>query len=80
MMICESCGMPMDGAKTHGGHDENNEYCAYCTDSKGKLKSRSEVREGIIGYMVKHEKRTRDEAEKLVEEHMSRMPAWSRKS
>ena len=76
MRICESCGMPMEGAKDHGGQDEKNIYCKHCTDSKGQLKSREQVREGMINYMMRSEKKERAVAEKLIDEHMSRMPVW----
>lgn len=78
MRICESCGMPMEGAKDHGGHDESNSYCKYCTNTKGELKSREQVRDGMVAYMVKSEKRSREEAERFVEQHLSQMPAWKK--
>ena len=73
---CKSCGMPMEDASQHGGGDINNSYCVYCTDETGKLKSREKVREGMIGFFMKSEKRTREEAEKFIDEHMRKMPAW----
>ena len=79
MMICESCGMPMEGPATHGGHKPDNKYCAYCTTPDGKLKGRAQVREGMIKYMMKSERKTEEEARRLVDDHMSRMPAWKGK-
>ncbi len=73
--LCESCGMPMKEASEHGGGEINNPYCKYCTTVDGKLKSREEVREVMIGLYVSKGK-TREEAEKVVDEHMARMPAW----
>jgi hypothetical protein len=73
---CESCGMPMKDASHHGGKDVNNPYCVYCTDETGKLKSREEVRKGMIGFFMKSENKTREDAEKHVDEHMKKMPAW----
>ncbi|MDO8339566.1 MAG: zinc ribbon domain-containing protein [Candidatus Burarchaeum sp.] len=79
MTICESCGMPMEGDATHGGHRQDNKYCAYCTTPDGKLKSKAQVREGMIKYMMKSEKKSEDEARQMVDDHMSRMPAWKGK-
>ncbi|VVB98495.1 Putative zinc ribbon domain protein [uncultured archaeon] len=79
MTICESCGMPMEGASTHGGGNAESKYCAYCTNAEGKLKSKAEVRQGMIKYMMKSEKKSEEEAQRLVDEHMSRMPAWKGK-
>jgi hypothetical protein len=73
---CESCGMPMRDTSQHGGKDVNNPYCIYCTDETGKLKSREQVREGMIGFFMKSENKTREDAEKHVDEHMKKMPAW----
>ena len=76
LTICESCGMPMENPSDHGGGNLENQYCKHCTDPNGKLKSRAEVKAGIIKYMMKTEKRGEEDARKLVEEHMKRMPAW----
>jgi hypothetical protein len=77
--ICESCGMPMEGPSTHGGGNTENKYCVYCTTPDWKLKSRAEVKAGMIKYMMKTEKRGEEDARRLVEGHMRRMPAWGRK-
>jgi hypothetical protein len=66
----------MEDAAQHGEGDINNPYCVYCTDETGKLKSREEVRKRMIGFFMKSEKRTREEAEKFVDEHMKKMTAW----
>ena len=66
----------MENPSDHGGSMADNEYCKYCTDSNGKLKSRTEVKAGIIKYMMKTEKKGEEDAHMLVEEHMKRMPAW----
>lgn len=73
---CESCGMLMEGVSQHGGGDINNPHCVYCTDKAGKLKSREEVREGMIAFFMKSENKTREKAEKFVDQHMRKMPAW----
>jgi len=73
--ICESCGMPMEDASQHGGGNIKNPYCVYCTTPDGKLKSRREVREGMVAFYMSQGK-TRKEAEKFVDEHMAKMPVW----
>jgi len=76
---CESCGMPMKEADQHGAHDINNPYCVYCTDETGKLKTRQEVRQGMINFYLSQTKKTREEVEKLVDEQMRNLPAWKEK-
>jgi hypothetical protein len=74
----ESCGMSLKDTSQHGGKDVNNPYCVYCTDETGNSKSREEVREGMIGFFMKSENKTRGEAEKFVDKHMRKMPAWKK--
>jgi len=44
MKFCHSCTAPLD-MPDFKGPAEN--YCKYCTDEKGKLKPRAEVKQGI---------------------------------
>lgn len=73
---CESSGTPMPEAKDHGGGDVNNPFCVYCTDEAGKLKSRAEIREGMINLYTSRMGKPREEAEKFVDEQMNKLPAW----
>lgn len=74
-MDCESCGLPLQNPEDHGGEDPANRYCKYCAP-EGKLKSREEVREGWIGFVIKTENIPREEAEDEVDQAMAQMPAW----
>ena len=76
--ICESCGMPMEKPSDFGGSDTKNKYCTHCTTSDGTLKSRTEVRDGMINFYINTMKKSRKEAEKFVDESMSKMPAWKK--
>ena len=76
MKKCESCGMPMTKTSEFGGGREDNRYCSHCTYSNGELKSRHEIREGMIVYYMKMKRIDRRSAEQFVDEHMSKMPAW----
>ena len=76
---CESCGMPMKEAKDHGSGDTSNPCCVYCTDEVGKLKSRQEVREGMINFYISQMGKTKEEAEGFVDEQMKNLPAWKDK-
>ena len=78
MQKCESCGMPMEKLSDFCGEDTRSRYCKYCTTSDGKLKSRTEVREGMINFYASKMNKPRKEAEKLVDESMSKMPAWKK--
>ncbi|MDP3954746.1 MAG: zinc ribbon domain-containing protein [bacterium] len=75
-MNCQSCGMPMDQDVDHGGGRADNNYCKHCTDEAGNLKSRDEVREGMISFYTQSMGRSREEAVREVDAHMAQMPAW----
>ncbi len=73
---CEACGMPMSQPSQHGNGDTGDLYCLYCTDTSGQLKPRSEIREGMIHYVMKSENWARDKAEVEVDRQMTHLPAW----
>jgi hypothetical protein len=52
-------------------------YCIYCQDQEsGRLKSREEVREGSIGAAMRLMGTSREEAEKMADEMMPKLPRW----
>jgi uncharacterized glyoxalase superfamily protein PhnB len=76
---CMSCGMPMTKAEDFGGGNQENLYCVYCSRPDGSLKSREEVFQGMVKFMMISQKMDRETAESAVNERMSKMPAWSGK-
>jgi uncharacterized glyoxalase superfamily protein PhnB len=74
---CMSCGMPMTRLDDFGGGNLENLYCVYCSKPDGSLKSREEVFEGMVNFMMTSQKMDRESAEIATTERMSRMPAWS---
>ncbi len=74
--VCQSCGMPMETPEMHGGGIERNPYCVYCTDAQGHLKSRQQVREGMIRFYMDAMGKSRAEAEHVVDVTMADLPAW----
>ena len=78
MKICESCGMPLED-NTASKFD--NRYCIYCQDQiNGQLKTKEEVREGSIRAAVKLMGKSREEAEKMADEMMPKLPRWKNQS
>lgn len=76
-MDCQSCGMPMAQDSDHGGGRADNPYCKYCTDPAGNLKTKEEVREGMINFQMQQSPgKTREEVATEVDQHMSTMPVW----
>ena len=73
---CQSCGMPLDET-TKSKKDEI--YCVYCQDQiTGQLKSWGEVRQGCIGAAIRLLGKTKEEAEKMVEETLPKLPRWQK--
>ena len=74
---CMSCGMPMTKVEDFGGGNEENLYCVYCSNPDGSLKSREQVFQGMVNFMMASQKMDRETAESAVKDRMSKMPAWS---
>ena len=74
---CMSCGMPMTKVDDFGGGNPENLYCVYCSNRDGSLKSREEVFEGMVNFMMTSQKMDRETAKSAVKERMSKLPAWS---
>lgn len=73
--ICESCGMPLDEKTTS---KSDGRYCIYCQDQQtGQLKSKEEVRSGSIQSAMRLMGKTREEAEKMADEMIPKLPRWS---
>jgi hypothetical protein len=78
LKICQSCGMDMRKYTEFGGKDINNLYCVYCTDPKGKLLPREQVRDKIVKYMLKSGM-CQEEAGRKADMAMNEAPAWRKK-
>ena len=73
---CMSCSMPMTKPEDFGGGNPTNIYCVHCSNPDGSLKSRDEVFEGVVNFMMMTQNMDRKTAESAAKEHMSKMPAW----
>ena len=74
---CMSCGMPMTKPEEFGGGNPDNIYCVHCSNPDGSLKSREEVFEGMVNFMMTSQNMDRETAEIAAKEYMAKMPAWS---
>ncbi len=77
---CMSCGMPMTKLEDFGGGKPGNLYCVHCSNADGSLKSREDVFQGMVNFMIVSQKMDRKTAEGAAAERMSRMRAWSGKT
>jgi hypothetical protein len=74
MKICESCGMPTDEKTTS---TFNEKYCIYCQNQQnGELKTYEQVREGSVNAAMKFMGKSKEEAEKMADAMMPKLPRW----
>ena len=74
---CMSCGMPLTKLEDFGGGNPANIYCVHCSNPDGTLKSREEVFQGMVNFMMMSQNMDRQTAEGAAKEYMAKMPAWS---
>ena len=67
--------MPMRTIDEHGGGQSENACCVHCDE--GNLKSRGQVRAGMIALAVRTMGVSEAEAALTVDASMAKMPAWS---
>lgn len=74
MEKCQSCGMPLE-EKFISKFDKI--YCIYCQDqTTSQLKTYEEVRNGTINAAVKYMGKTIEEATKIADEMLPKLPRW----
>jgi hypothetical protein len=72
---CYSCSAPL-GMPEFNSPAEN--YCKYCTDENGKLKSRNEIHKGITEWLKIWQPELDEEVAQVRATHfMKAMPAWA---
>ena len=73
--FCHSCTAPLN-MPDFKGPAEN--YCAYCTDGKGNLKSKEAVKTGIVQWLKTWQPDLNDEKAAVRAAYfMKAMPAWA---
>ncbi|MGD9210689.1 MAG: zinc ribbon domain-containing protein [Desulfobacteraceae bacterium] len=73
--FCHSCSAPLNVPEFKGPAEN---YCVYCTDSKGALKSENEVKMGIAQWLKSWQPKLSDENAAIrAEKIMQAMPAWA---
>jgi hypothetical protein len=74
---CFSCGSPLWMEPFQGPADD---YCKYCTDENGNLKSREEILQGCANWLKSWSPGLDDEtAIERAEHYMQSMPEWADK-
>jgi len=73
--FCYACGGPLDNPDFKGPSEN---YCKYCTDEKGKLKSREEIKQGVAQWFLSWQPDLDKKTALIRAEHyIKAMPAWA---
>ena len=78
--FCQACGMPLIKKEDFASGDENSNFCRYCVNVDGSVKSCEEIFEGGVQYFMSHVGNDRKMAEKITRKNMSRLPYWQDKN
>lgn len=76
MKTCNTCGMPLINKEDFSQGNENAEFCAYCTDENGNVKSCEDIFEGGVNFFLQAIGGEREVAEKITRKNMSQLPYW----
>ena len=68
--------MPLEGNTTS---KKDGRYCIYCQNQEtGELASYEQVRHGSIDATIRLMGKTKEEAEKMADEMMPKLPRWQK--
>ena len=77
--FCQACGMPLTKKEDFAGGDENSNFCLYCTNEDGSVKSCEEIFEGGVQFFLGQIGGDRKMAEKITRKNMNKQPYWEGK-
>jgi hypothetical protein len=73
--FCHSCAAPLSNPDFKSSAEN---YCKYCADDKGQLKSRANVQASIAGWFKMWQPNLNDQkAMARAAHYMQAMPAWA---
>lgn len=80
MKYCEACGMPMTKPEDFAGGDESAQFCLYCVNEDGSVKSCDEIFEGGVQFFRQAIGGERELAEKITRKNMKMQSFWQGKN
>ncbi|AHY12115.1 MULTISPECIES: zinc ribbon domain-containing protein [Citrobacter] len=75
--FCQACGMPISGSDANVA---SNQYCTWCSDADGNLKSWDEAVAGLAAFLDSWQKVGPEEARIRAKRYLTAMPAWAHKA
>lgn len=80
MKHCEACGMPMSEPAHFAKGDENSQFCLYCVNEDGSVKTSAEIFEGGVQYFMTQVGDDRPLAERITRKNMNMQSYWQGKN
>lgn len=77
MKTCHACGMPLSKKDDFANGDETSNFCHYCVNPDGSVKSIEEIFESGVQYFLSQLNGDRSMAEKIVRKNMLSLPYWN---
>lgn len=79
MNYCEACGMPMSKPEHYALGDTSGQFCLYCVNDDGSVKTCAEIFEGGVNFFMQHVDNDRAMAEKMTRKNMKNQSYWQDK-
>ena len=76
MKQCSACGMPLVNKEDFAKGDENSEFCAYCVNDDGSVKTCEEIFNGGVAYFLHALGGEKTMAEKITRKNMKALAYW----
>lgn len=76
---CEACGMPMTKKEDFSGGNENSDFCLYCVNADGSVKTCEEIFEGGVQFFMGQIGDDRQLAERATRKNMNMQSYWQGK-
>ncbi len=80
MKTCAACGMPLTKKEHFAKGDESSNFCLYCVNPEGEVKSCEEIFQGGVAYFLQALGGDKIMAEKIVRKNMNSLPYWQEKN
>lgn len=74
--MCVACGMPLQKKEDFAGGDERCDFCHYCANADGSIKSCQEIFDGGVEFFETVLHLDRDAAERATRKNMNDLAYW----
>lgn len=76
MKKCFACGMPLEHEEDFANSDLNSDFCQYCVNADGSVKSCEQIFKGGVDFFMHATGCDQYMAEKVTRKNMKSLPYW----